>query len=166
MTIFVLRIKVELNELLQEGQSNLLDFGPNVEIDKIEAGDLDDITLIDAFKTFISDVGVYAPKRGFLKIDGLYEGMLFTFFKTIVDVFCAASQPLKLFQVISAKCYGVQQLIDQILKEKILKLIPKDYHKSKRNSKLRTFHMDHPHLKLALDVKLGYRYLCFKLVYL
>ena len=153
MTILALYVhSINLNQFLQHDQWKVFDFGPNVEIECIR-GTFTDITLIDAFKAFISGEGVETTKRTYLRMTIEDHQVLRAIFQATIDVFLAVTQPNKLFQRISAVYYnGLEQLVNQVREEKILKFVRQDFY-SDGGLRANVFRMDHPKLKLALDVE-------------
>jgi len=199
MTFSVLRILggVYLEPLLQQGQWKLLDYGPNVEIGQIfvntsrrytgrdDTAIFNNMTAVEAFKAFISDVGVESPKRGklIINVDWWKTPKLRPIFQAIIDVFYAATQPQKLFQNISIDCPNyvveysfaapdscwtdvIDQLKDQVLNEKVLTLVRKNREYPEWDLQCPEFRVDHPKLKLVLEVQFGDDRLGFSLVYL
>ena len=109
-----------------------------------------------------------APKRGrfvtFQRPASVFRDpqVLRSISHVVIEAFLAASQPLKLFQEISVYTIpeGVLQVLNQIQQEGDFKFV-----------RSLLFRMDHPRLKLALDVEIKKEseIMCevsFKLVYL
>ena len=157
-----------LNTLLRQCQWNLLDFGPAIELKSITVKDFNNATPIDAFLAFISDVGIEALKRNRLCIFGVADSQaLDMIFRAKIDVFLAATQPLKLFQEIEFYLHlydETKSLIKRIKEEKVLKLMPPEI--DRWGSPMKVFRMSHPKLNMALDVKFSNYQVYFNLVYL
>jgi len=171
VTIMALRIfGVDLTQFLQQDHPwKLFDCGPNVEIDTIYAHAFDD-SRIHAFKAFISDVDVEAPKRGNLKITRFENPQMFhSIFRAITDVFLGVTRPAKLFQKIEVdfRHATIDQLAYQVQAD--TKWVCRSLHYQNRGfiETLRVFRMDHPKWKkLAMDMRISESKVQFNLIHL
>ena len=141
--------------MFNRDQWELLDFGPTIAVSRVHTEIWAENFQVDQFKTFISDVGVESPKRGWLTFYlHTPPEVLLAIVITQIGVFYRSTAPQKLFQTIQIFTNDtiIMEVADRVQDVMILELICTNY----QEHRARVFRKKHPKLKIALEVKFGF----------
>lgn len=150
---------MRLDEILQNDNWRLLDFGPGVEIDELIFDDVPPILVsMDAFKLLISGKQSETRKRNLLTIESGFDyPTLRQILLTFLEVFFTADHPERLFNI-SEICYDNRFTLStddaKLLQDKYGKGNKLRFLRGKdgETAEILGFIMDHPTLPWTLQV--------------